>query len=439
METIPIKVEPNIEQQNAAFEFSPETIKHEETSDEATIIEIDVGIFQHKPSNQQHKEAPDADDQINTDDYDESFKFVDEVIKEEPIFYDPNTAKVVQLTKEATSQKKEEDKNSNHRITPSTTQKRESKNKQRHIDPSPPQPPQNIESYKCQHCSRTFKRESVFNQHKKVHENKTSFDRPECSQELTSRKQLSVHKTMEQKCDGMRKKQTPKSYSCSHCNRQFRSKSVLYRHFKPRSTGDEHQSGYLLPCQYGKKSKNPIVPTEFMAEHLVDVRSFECYLCHMQCYKRGLRTHFRTAHCGAKVFDCKICGKQISSNYGLTHHIAHHSMKPKLKCQICNRQFLRENNLRLHIDTHGTSFQCKFCPKKLSTEAILKMHLKTHTGIRPFDCEFCKKSFLKRSDMLRHQRIHTGERPFSCEICKKTFTRKHLLTEHTENVHNAAK
>lgn len=468
METIHdnIKIEPN-----AVTKLSIGNIKEEQPSDDVTIIEVDDRIFKHSSVSRQHEKLPDIDNHLNIDGDNENFVFVDEIFKEEPVFYDSNNVQILQSLRDVAKQ--QQVKKLDHRNWPTETKVQENRDKNTDSPPndnlkvtkrqndkkSSVQPTktkssadgdQNIDSppndekkiFKCDHCSETFQHEWIFKRHQTVHGIKKSFDCRLCAREFASRQRLTAHerlhtgkKPFECKiCCRRYNKRTSlkthesthnstKSFGCDRCNVRFHLKCQLDRHNKAK----KHQSMY----DGHNLAKNPIVPMEFD----VEIRIFECYLCHIQYYKQELPAHIKATHCGEKVHVCQMCGKKFATKHYFDKHIAFHSAERQLQCLICGRHFLRKDALKQHIDTHVTSYQCKFCPKTLSTKAILKTHLRTHTGLRPFECEFCNKTFLKRGDMVRHKRVHTGERPFKCNICQKTFTRNHLLTEHKQNAH----
>lgn len=528
-----IKIEPIAELQNDVSEISIGNIKHEPTTfDEPFLAEFDERIFQHNSSGQQCKEAADTDDHVGLEGG--NFVFEDEIVKEEPIFYDPSEAKMLQSTQndnengepsihrgwqtlaeepdsidspphddvdvlfkcsycsetfhqkwifhrhlkvhgveqsfgcglcsrkfgnklqlvaherihknqKASKQKQplarklapKMDKSVKTSAEPGKKSKRKTPNDQK-------------EQFKCQYCSRTFEQEGLLKHHETTHQTEKSFDCNLCARKFATKKRLAVHKRIHTgqqpfECEICHKKFNrkyhidqhkrihtgEKPFECTECGSRFRLKQHLEKHIEVRSKDGAHTlSG---------SSRNPIVPmATIMSEHALEIRIFECYLCHMQCYRHDLRPHIRTEHCGEKFYSCKICGKKISNKYKLSQHIKGHSAQPKLQCQVCGRQFLRKDSLKSHIATHLKSYQCKFCPKRLSTQHILKTHLKTHTGLRPFACDFdaCKKTFLKRGDMVRHKRVHTGERPYTCDLCHKSFTRNHTLTEHKQKIHS---
>lgn len=84
-----IKTEPNVEEHVTVVSGFPiENVKHESISDGPAVVEFDDRIFLHNSSAQQHKELPDTDDHLGIDENCENFVFTDEIIKEEPIFYD---------------------------------------------------------------------------------------------------------------------------------------------------------------------------------------------------------------------------------------------------------------------------------------------------------------------------------------------------------------
>lgn len=434
-----IKLEPNAEHQNSVFEFSVESIKHELSSDDATVIEIDERIFYDNSCEQLYEELAGADNDShrNAEDADESFVFVDEIVKEEPIFHD-------NLINELTEQHPA--KNTlNQR---SWSQTHETGQKSSDFSPTKEKP-----RYYCEYCPEIFEEQWLFDRHQKVHGNEQTFDCKICLRKFATQLRLAAHERIH---SGQKPYECPichqrfnqkhtlalhgrihsgeKPYKCEHCDMRFRLKQHLDSHKKVRSASSSHQ---LSRNRCGGVAKNRIVPMELIAEHSIEIRVFECYLCHINCYKTELRQHVKEVHCGETIYTCAKCKRKFVNKYKMERHMRLHTDQPELQCSICGRQFLRKSSLTEHIVTHVKSYKCTFCPKLLSTKHIFRTHLKTHTGLRPFACEFetCPKTFLKRGDMVRHMRVHTGERPYKCNYCSKLFTRNHLLTEHVENMH----
>lgn len=218
-------------------------------------------------------------------------------------------------------------------------------------------------------------------------------------------------------------------YSCNMCENEYSSYMGLYKHKK------SHANGKMSSKRKSQQSNiiiNNIEPNDYSAFHI-----FECYLCRSRCHKSTIQIHMKENHTGERLFQCDICLKKFVHKNSIHKHMNTHSRNNFFECTVCGKLLSGEKGLSLHIQTHKGEYihNCKYCHKKYSTKKILRDHIRTHTGLKPYECEYCKKGFVRRADMIRHTMIHTGERPYKCDICDSSFSRNHLLTDHKRNIH----
>ncbi|XP_073467463.1 uncharacterized protein [Aquarana catesbeiana] len=190
---------------------------------------------------------------------------------------------------------------------------------------------------------------------------------------------------------------TDKRFSCSECEKCFRSKFNLNVH-KRSHTGEKP---YCCP---------------------------ECGKCFVQ--KSHLVTHQRL-HTEEKLYSCSECGKCFSDkSFYHTHQRLHKGEKP-YSCPECGKCFVVKAQLVIHQRSHTGEkpYSCPECGKCFSDKSNLYRHQRHHMGKKPYSCSECGKCFVQKSNLVTHQRSHTGEKPYSCLECGKCFSRKsHLYT-----------
>lgn len=248
------------------------------------------------------------------------------------------------------------------------------------------------------------------------------------------------------------------SFKCSICPKGYNTKSHFESHMnrhngkKPYSCetcGMKFHSPFQL-YRHKKAHSNGIVLGEpntqqtkivenVAPDDFATFRLFECYICRYRSSVGAVQIHMREKHTGKRLYHCKVCLKKFAHKSSVYKHKSTHSKKNRFECEICGKTLASAKGLTLHLETHKGEYkhECKYCHKNYTTKKILRSHIRTHIGIKPYECEYCKRGFLRQADMVRHTLIHTGVRPFKCDICQATFSRNHLLTDHKKNLHSA--
>lgn len=248
------------------------------------------------------------------------------------------------------------------------------------------------------------------------------------------------------------------SFKCSICAKGYNTKSHFESHMnrhkgeKPyccESCGIKFHSPFQL-YRHNKAHSMGIVlaePNTQQTKIIENVepndfptfRIFECYVCRFRSSVGAVQVHMREKHTGMRLYHCKVCSKKFAHKSSVYKHMSTHSENNRFECKICGKTLSREKGLKLHLETHKGEYkhECKYCHKNYTTKKILRGHIRTHIGIKPYECEYCKRGFLRQADMVRHTLIHTGVRPYKCDICQATFSRNHLLTDHKKNLHSA--
>ena len=120
----------------------------------------------------------------------------------------------------------------------------------------------------------------------------------------------------------------PVSFTCTHCDKQFSSKTGLQLHTSI------HTQEKPFICEYcGKCFRN----------------------------RQSLKNHLYTHDQGEKMFECQDCGKKFGTRGGYESHCASHSEASCL-CDLCGKRMKHTRSLRVHRLTHvDPSFFRRYC------------------------------------------------------------------------------
>ncbi|XP_044736949.1 zinc finger protein OZF-like [Chrysoperla carnea] len=259
---------------------------------------------------------------------------------------------------------------------------------------------------KCRICNLTFSTRKKLTQHKLTHEND---DIPEitckmCSAKLPSKDSLYRHMRFIHKIEKIRK--NPK---CDKCEETFKTKRILEKHMR---------------------KMHPKIKTPFR-DQLVN-----CEVCGKSLRRRNLRYHM-TTHGERDKLNCQYCDKIFVSRETLTGHVqAYHTGSGPVYKHLCNQCGLKLRStyhLNKHLLTHTKErpYACDKCEKTYRTVFQLKVHTsRIHLNERNFVCTFCSQAFFDKKILLHHVRRHTGEKPFKCHMCDKSFIQKVALNVH---------
>lgn len=124
------------------------------------------------------------------------------------------------------------------------------------------------------------------------------------------------------------REQCPVSFICTHCDKQFSSKTGLQLHTSI------HTQEKPFICEYcGKCFRN----------------------------RQSLKNHLYTHDQGEKMFECRDCGKKFGTRGGYESHCASHSEASCL-CDLCGKRMKHTRSLRVHRLTHiDPSFFRRHC------------------------------------------------------------------------------
>ena len=308
------------------------------------------------------------------------------------------------------------------------------------------------ESWQCDKCSSTFKKEKYLRRHEKlVHYEEGDKDSlfsmcPICSKSV---KHLSHHMENVHPHDD-------ESHPCPDCERTFKSKKYLRQHLNSQHSlkfcnlcGKEvkhlsshmstvHNEGDPLQCsQCDSTFKSP----KYLKQHTKMVHGSDndtdspfkmCPICAKEV--KHLSTHMRDTHPKeGEIYPCAECGLILKSKRYLKHHIdLKHNHEGKVMCNICNKLVNKH-----HMYTaHGTEHMCEICSKTFKTKHALNGHRsRIHSEKGVYPCPECGSVFDQAHKLYGHRYAVHSLVDAKCEFCGGNYKNKKLLQAHKRVSH----
>ena len=240
---------------------------------------------------------------------------------------------------------------------------------------------QEIVSYDCANCYRSFKEKILFEKHLLLKKSqKESSDKENIERNQNSKKKISSHH------------ETP--YCCGFCEGKFFMEAHLKKHIE-------------FVHKNSKQVESSVIP-EFVEKENTE--------------QNPSGTEIEDEENESRIL---IESLEISNNFSLNQNIPTEREHMHMdKIVIDNKVIVdkhQENNVR-NSSTQGQT---------------LNTHILTSSeGLKDHKCEFCGKSFSQAGDLKRHiYRTHGRNNDFQCESCGKSFSTAESLKQHIHTVH----
>ncbi|XP_055323742.1 zinc finger protein 436-like [Sitodiplosis mosellana] len=187
----------------------------------------------------------------------------------------------------------------------------------------------------------------------------------------------------------------------------------------------------VLKCSYCHRKFNTIQRVKNHERIHTSDQPYKCSSC-----SKGYNTkaHFdihMRRHTGEKPFSCETCGIKFHSSFQLYRHKKAHAKKIVLAEPHSQRTKIVEN-VEPNDFANFRIFECYLCRFRggIST---LQVHMReNHTGKKLYRCKICSKKFAHKASIYKHMNTHSKSNQCECKVCGKTLASENGLVLHLQ-------